>query len=269
MSNTPTLPIALSFAGMDPSGGAGLQADIETLSSMGVHATTVVTALTVQDTQSLMRFEAMPATLLIEQARAILEDMPVAAIKIGMIGSVENVETIHSILMDYPNLPVVLDPLISAGGGGDLGDDAVLDAMASLLFPLTTVLTPNSNEARIFAPEADTLDACAMELLDMGSQYVLITGSHEGTPNVVNNLYSGNRIIESYTWERLPFSYHGSGCTLAAAIAALLAQGMEPVTAVHEAQEYTWEALRHGYRPGMGQAIPDRFYWAHGDDDQD
>ncbi len=267
MNDNPSLPIAMSFAGTDPSGGAGLQADIETLASMGVHCAPVVTAVTVQDTSELLRYEAMGAPLLVEQARAILEDMPVAAIKIGMIGSVQNAEAIHSILIDYPNLPVVLDPLISAGGGGELADEELLDAMASLLFPLTTVLTPNSNEARAFAPEADTLDACAMELLEMGSDYVLITGSHEATPNVINSLYNGHRIIETYTWERLPGSYHGSGCTLAAAISALLAQGMEPVTAIHEAQEYTWETLKHGYRPGMGQIIPDRFFWAHGDDD--
>ncbi|MCF6212051.1 MAG: hydroxymethylpyrimidine/phosphomethylpyrimidine kinase [Gammaproteobacteria bacterium] len=267
MSDNPNLPIAMSFAGMDPSGGAGLQADIETFASLGVHSTPVVTAITVQDTQNLLRYEAVNTSLLVEQARAILEDMPVAAIKIGMLGSVENAEAIHTILMDYPNLPVVLDPLVSAGGGGELADANMLNAMTSLLFPLTTVLTPNSNEARLFAPEADTLDACAMELLDMGSEYILITGTHEATPNVVNSLYSGHRVIETYTWERLPYSYHGSGCTLAAAITALLAQGMEPVTAIHEAQEYTWEALKHGYHPGMGQAIPDRFFWAHGDDD--
>ena len=267
MSETPSLPVALAFAGTDPSGGAGLQADIETFASMGVHGATVVTAITAQDTSNILRYEAVSPTLLVEQARAILEDMPVTAIKIGMIGSVQNAEAIHSILIDYPNLPVVLDPLISAGGGGELADEELLDAMANLLFPLATVLTPNSEEARAFAPEADNLDACAMELIEMGCGHVLVTGAHEPTPHVVNSLYSDHRLIETYTWERLAESYHGSGCTLAAAITALLAQGMEPVTAILEAQEYTWEALKHGYRPGMGQMIPDRFFWAHGEED--
>jgi hydroxymethylpyrimidine/phosphomethylpyrimidine kinase len=267
MSNATTIPVVMTFAGTDPSGGAGIQADIETLASMGVHTLPVVTAVTVQDTQQLFRFQAMDASLVVEQARAALEDIPVAAFKIGMIGSVENVEAIHTILMDYPDLPVILDPLIAAGGGGVLANDELIDAMVNLLFPLTTVLTPNSEEARAFAPEADSLDACAQELLEMGSEYILITGTHESTPHVVNSLYSEHRLLESYTWNRLPASYHGSGCTLAAAIAGLMAQGLPPSTAIHEAQEFTWETLNNGYRVGMGQHIPNRLFWAHGDDE--
>lgn len=266
MTNIPTLPAVMTFAGTDPSGGAGVQADIETLASMGCHALPVVTALTVQDTQRLSHYQAVESTLVVEQARATLEDIPVAAFKIGMLGSIENIEAVHTILMDYPDIPVVLDPLIAAGGGGELANDLIIDAMVNLLFPLTTVLTPNSEEARAFSPEADTLDACAQELLELGSEYILITGTHENTPHVVNNLYNDGRLLESYTWDRLPGSYHGSGCTLAAAIAGLLSQGLPPLTAVHEAQEFTWEALNHAYRIGMGQYIPNRLFWAHEDD---
>jgi hydroxymethylpyrimidine/phosphomethylpyrimidine kinase len=269
MTDASTLPVVMTFAGTDPSGGAGIQADIETLASMGVHALPVVTAVTVQDTQELFRFQAMDASLVVEQARAVLEDIPVSAFKIGMIGSVENVEAIHTILMDYPDVPVVLDPLIAAGGGGVLASDELIDAMVNLLFPLTTVLTPNSEEARAFAPEADSLDACAQELLEMGSEFILITGTHESTPNVINNLYTEHRLLESYTWNRLPASYHGSGCTLAAAIAGLLAQGLPPSTAIHEAQEFTWETLNNGYRVGMGQHVPNRLFWAQGEDEYD
>ena len=268
MNESTNPPVVMCFAGTDPSGGAGLQADIETLASMGCHALPVVTAVTVQDTQQLFRFEPMEPTLVIEQARAVLEDVPVSAFKIGMIGSVENAEAIHSILIDYPVIPVVLDPLIAAGGGGELANDELIDAMVDLLFPLTTVLTPNSEEARAFAPEADTLDACAQELLEMGSDYILITGSHENTPHVVNNLYSESRLLESYTWERLPGAFHGTGCTLATAIAGLLAQDISPITAVLEAQEFTWETLSNSYRVGMGQSIPNRLFWAHGDDSE-
>ena len=266
MNDNSSIPVVMTFAGSDPSGGAGLQADIETLASMGCHTTPVVTAVTVQDTQQLFHFQAMDASLVIEQARAILEDIPVSVFKIGMIGSAENAEAIHSILLDYPDAPVVLDPLIVAGGGGELADDELIDAMVNLLFPLTTVLTPNSEEARTFAPEADTLDACAQEILELGSEYILITGAHENTPHVVNSLYGENRLLESYTWDRLPDRYHGSGCTLAAAIAGLLSQGLPPTTAVLEAQEFTWASLDNAYRIGMGQRIPHRLFWAHGED---
>lgn len=269
MNEITSTPVVMSFAGTDPSGGAGLQADIETLISMGCHAASVVTAVTVQDTQQLFRYQAMSPTLLIEQARAVLEDIPVSAFKIGMIGSAENAEAIQSILLDYPDVPVVLDPLISAGGGGELANDELIDAMVNLLFPLTTVLTPNSEEARAFAPEADTLDACAQELLELGSEFILITGSHENTPHVINNLYSESRLLESYTWDRLPGSFHGTGCTLAAAIAGLLAQDLPMTSAILEAQEFTWETLNNSYRVGMGQNIPNRLFWARDDDEKE
>jgi len=268
MSMNSTVPVVLVFAGTDPSGGAGVQADIETLSSMGCHAAPVITAVTVQDTVDVKRYESMDPSLVVEQARAILEDVPVASIKIGMIGSVEIVEVIHTILLDYPELPVVLDPVVASGGGSMLADDDILDAMVNLLFPYVTILTPNSQEARAFAQEADNLDACAQEILENGCEYVLITGTHENTPTVINNLYSEQQLVESFNWERLPYSFHGSGCTLAVAIAGLLAQGLDPSNAIYEAQEYTWEALSHGYRIGMGQSIPNRLFWAHGDDDE-
>jgi len=267
MSNYPPIPVVMTFAGTDTSGGAGLQADIETLASMGCHAAPVVTAVTVQDTQRLYRFQALDAGLVVEQARAALEDIPVAAFKIGMVGSVEIIEAIHSILMDYPDFPVVLDPLIKAGGGGVMATDEIIDAMVNLLFPMTTILTPNSNEARAFAPEADTLDACAQELMELGSQYILITGAHENTPHVENILYGDGQRLETYSWDRLPDEYHGSGCTLAAAIAGLLAQEMSPATAVMEAQEFTWESLNSAYRIGLGQHIPNRLFWALSDDE--
>lgn len=260
--NEQQIPVVMVFSGNDATGGAGVQADIETLASMGCHAAPVITAITIQDTNSVKGYAAIEASLVVEQARAVLEDMPVAAFKIGVVGSVENVEAIHTVLMDYPHLPMVLDPVILGGGGGALASDDVMDAMQTLLFPLTTMLTPNSHEARAFAPEADNLDACAHELMEAGCEFVLITGTHERTQDVVNALYGNHRQLESFTWERLAASYHGSGCTLAAAIAGLLAQGLGPVAAAREAQEFTWESLKYGYRMGMGQHLPNRLFWA-------
>lgn len=261
-SGSPAIPVVMAFAGHDPTGGAGVQADIEALASMGCHAAPVITALTVQDTRNVMAVTPVEAPLLVEQARAVLEDMNVAVFKVGLLGSVTIVEAIHTLLQDYPQTPLVLDPVLRAGGGTELADEAIVEAMRTLLFPLTTVLTPNSQEARRLAPEADDLDACAQELMDAGCEYLLITGSHETTPAVINRFYGNRRLLDSFTWERLPQQFHGSGCTLAAAIAGLLAHGMEPCTAIQEAQEYTWETLKQGYRVGMGQAVPNRLFWA-------
>jgi len=263
------LPIVLTFAGNDPTGGAGIQADIETLASMGCHAAPVITAITVQDTQDVSGYYPMDLTMIIEQARAVLEDMPISVIKIGMLGSIEGIEAIHTILQDYPNTPVVFDPILVAGGGTPLADDEMADAMCSLLIPKTTILVPNSNELRALAKEADTMDACAQELMDMGAEYVLVTGSHEQTEKVENIFFGNNRILDTFSWERLANQYHGSGCTLASAIAGLLAQGLDPLAAVHEAQEFAWKSLEAGYRAGMGQLLPDRFFWAQSAEEAD
>ena len=266
MSELPAIPVVLVFAGNDPCGGAGIQADIESIASMGCHAAPVITAITVQNTEDVVRIEPVDAISVMDQARAVLEDMPVAAIKIGLLGSAENVEAIHAILMDYPEVPVVLDPVVESGAGSALIDDDTAQSMAELLFPLTTVLTPNTLEVAMFAPEGDNLESRAQELLEAGCEFILITGTHENTPHVVNTLYADSRQIEAWTWERLPHSYHGSGCTLASAIAGLLAQGLDPFVAFNEAQEYTWDALKHGYRLGMGQHLPNRLFWAQGED---
>jgi hydroxymethylpyrimidine/phosphomethylpyrimidine kinase len=256
------IPVVLVLAGLDPTGGAGIQADIEAIASMGAHAAPVATAITVQDTADVVGYTSLSAGLVIQQARAVLEDIPVAAIKIGMTGSVEITEAIHTLLNDYPDLPVVLDPVLMAGGGSALADESLIAAMKTLLLPQATIITPNAHEARVLAPEADTLDACAMALLGHGAGLVLITGGGENTADVINILYGNDRILERYQWERLQGRYHGSGCTLASALAGLLAQGGEPFTATYKAQEYTWQALKHGYPIGMGQRLPHRFFWA-------
>ncbi len=265
MNINENLPVVMTLSGNDPTGGAGIQADIETIASMGCHATPVITTLTVQDTQDIKSYATIETDMLIQQARAVLEDMAIAVFKIGLVGSVETVEAIHTILTDYPDIPVVLDPILISGGGSNLADDDIVEAMTTLLFPQTTLLTPNSIEAQLLAPEADNLDACAQVLQELGCEYVLITGTHENNREVINRLYGDQRLIESFHWERLDGSFHGSGCTLASAVAGMLANGMGMLTAVNEAQEYTWETLRQGYRLGMGQLIPNRLFWARPD----
>ncbi|MEN8260302.1 MAG: hydroxymethylpyrimidine/phosphomethylpyrimidine kinase [Pseudomonadota bacterium] len=257
-------PIVLCFSGHDPSGGAGIQADIEALASHGCHACSIITAITDQDTRDVRKVIPQRAEDVIDQARTILEDLPVKAIKIGLLGNVNIASAIHDLLGEIPHLPVVLDPVLAAGGGSPMANDKLVDIIRSSLVPLTTVLTPNSIEARALAPgNPCELDACGMSLLNLGCEYVLITGAHEEGPSVVNTLYHQGKRLESFMWERLPHSYHGSGCTLAASIAAMLANGLDPFSAVFEAQEYTWNALEAGFVPGRGQHLPNRFYWAH------
>jgi hydroxymethylpyrimidine/phosphomethylpyrimidine kinase len=274
MAQTP--PLILTFAATDPSGGAGLQADLLTLASIGCHPLSVVTAITVQDTAGVDNVLVFDAEWIDEQARILLEDMQVAAFKLGMLGSVENVAVIAEIVADYPDIPLLIDPILASGRGDELASDDIQDAMVELLFPQATLITPNSLEARRLAltdddseddEEGASLDVCAERLLEMGSEYVLITGTHERGPEVINTLYGRNGLARSYTWERLPGSYHGSGCTLTSAIAACMAHGLDIEEAVAEAQEYTWQTLKAGFRPGMGQYIPDRLFWAREEED--
>lgn len=264
MSHTP--PIVMTFAGNDPTGGAGLQADIETFASLQCRGAAVVTALTCQDSSHVIDFSPVPAEQLTAQAQAVLDDLPVAAFKIGMLGSQENILAIRDILQAHPGLPVVLDPVLASGAGESLSKHDLADAICQQLLPLTTIVTPNTLEAEALTSEVATNhDERAAELLAHGCHYVLLTGTHDDSKHVFNHFYGkreDEQLIESFQWQRLPNSYHGSGCTLASAIAALLALGMDPFTAVNEAQEYTWQALQNGYQPGKGQHFPNRFYWA-------
>jgi hydroxymethylpyrimidine/phosphomethylpyrimidine kinase len=262
------VPVVMVFAGNDPTGGAGIQADIETLVSLGCHPAPVITALTVQDTVGVKHFAPVDTNMVIAQARAVLEDMPVAAFKAGMLASSEIATALSVILQDYPEVPLILDPVLQSGRGDTLSDEQLDEALRSLVIPQATLITPNTRELLQLAPDSDNLDAAAQELLSLGVGYVLLTGTHDNTPEVVNRLYGNRRLLESWSWERLPSDYHGSGCTLAAACAATLAHGMDIIEAAAEAQDFTWQALVNGARYGMGQHLPDRLYWAREEPDE-
>ena len=276
MNETPfTLPAVLTFAATDPTSGAGLQADLLALASMGCYPLSVVTALTVQDTAGVETFHAIDPDWVADQARCILEDMPVAAFKMGMLGSTEIVTVVAEVVSDYPDVPLVLDPVFASGRGDEFAGEDMVSAIRELLVPQSTVVTPNIPELRRLAGEDDNdevgLAECAQVLLDSGCEYVLVTGTHDSTADVVNTLYHRGGVLRADTWQRLPGSYHGSGCTLASALAANLARGLDIGDAVYEAQDYTWQALAHAFRPGMGQHLPDRLFWAResaGSDDK-
>ncbi len=270
MTDSP--PIVMVFAATDPTGGAGLQADIMTLASMGCHPVSVVTAITIQDTTGVDEMQPIDGEWVSDQARCILEDMPVAAFKVGVLGSLEAIAAVAEVVSDYPEIPLILDPVLASGRGDELASEEMLVAIRELLIPQTTIITPNSIEARRLADD-DAIDGdnpdlaeCARRILDSGCEYVLITGTHEQTGDITNTLYNGEGVVRSDAWPRLPGSYHGSGCTLASALAATIANGVDIQEAVRDAQEYTWQSLKLAFRPGMGQHIPDRLFWARDED---
>ncbi|MDQ3017745.1 MAG: bifunctional hydroxymethylpyrimidine kinase/phosphomethylpyrimidine kinase [Bacteroidota bacterium] len=269
-------PIVLSFAANDPSGGAGIQADMLTIASMGCHPLSIITAITIQDTTGVEDVMPLDPEWIIDQARTVLEDMPVHVFKIGLLGSVEIIAAIAEIISDYPHIPVVMDPVLTSGRGDELANEEMIDAMRELLLPQVTILTPNSLEARHLAqqdndPNESKLDLslCAQRLLQMGCEYVLITGTHENTVHVTNTLYDSSGVVRTDEWKRLDNTYHGSGCTLASAVAASLANGISISESVIDAQDYTWHALQAGFRPGMGQYIPNRLFWAKNEDENE
>ncbi len=271
--NFASSPIVLTIAASDPSGGAGIQADLMTIASFGCHPLSVVTALTVQDSAGIEDILCIDPDWVEDQIRAILEDMPVNVFKTGLLGSVENIAVVAEILADYPDIPLILDPALAPGQRDELCDEDMIAAMCELLLPQTTILTPNSWEARRLCQDKEEddetpshdivpLDECVKQLLGYGCEYVLLSGTHENTSKVVNRLYHRNDCLRSDAWERLPGSHHGAGCTLSSALAACLAQGLSVEEAVQQAQDYTWHSLSNGFRPGMGRIIPNRFFWA-------
>jgi hydroxymethylpyrimidine/phosphomethylpyrimidine kinase len=251
------LPIVLCFSGHDPTGGAGVQADIETLFRLNCHACTVITALTVQDTRNVSQVLPQNPEDFLAQAQKVMDDLPIAAVKIGLLGDAAIASAVGVLLKQLPGIPVVLDPVLAAGGGKELAGERLLEAIRDELLPLTSVATPNSIEARRLAGHAGALAECAQELLRLGCKHALITGTHEIGGDVINRLYAAQGMQE-WRWPRLPYTYHGSGCTLASALAGYLAQGMALGEAAERAQAFTWRALEAGVCLGQGQHLPER-----------
>lgn len=249
-------PVVLCLSGHDPTGGAGIQADIETVIRLGCHPCTVVTALTVQDTRNVARILPQAAQDFLEQALTLLDDIPVAAVKIGLLGSTAIARAVAEVLDRAGTVPVVLDPILAAGGGRDLADRELIAEVRHRLIGRATIVTPNTPEAQRLTGEENP-DTAAARILSLGCPNVLLTGGHEDGSEVVNRWY-GAAGVESRRWPRLPGSYHGSGCTLAAAVAAGLARGLPVGGAIGEAQRFTFEALERGMRLGKGQFLPNR-----------
>lgn len=251
-------PVVLVIAGNDPSGGAGICADTQAISALGCHPAPVISSLTVQDTVNAYEIEPVEPFFVRFQAETVLNDMPVKAIKLGLLANAETGVEIARLLSKHPDIPVVTDPVLVAAGGASLAEERLLDVYLNDILPRTTLLTPNAHEIRALAPEGESLGAKATRLLASGCQNVLCKGGDEDTPDVVNTLYRNEGRSREWRWERIPGSHHGSGCTLASAIAARLALGDKMETAVQKAQEFTQEAIRTGWQLGKGQRIPNR-----------
>jgi len=250
----------LSIAGSDPSGGAGIQADLQVFASLGVHGAAAVTALTVQDTVGVREVWPCPADLVRRQVAAVLADLRPAAIKVGMVGSAEVVEAAAEALAERGGAPLVVDPIRSAGSGDALTDDAGFAALRELLLPIATVITPNATEAEALAgiPVRTLAEAkrAARELAKRGCA-VLVKGGHlEGDP--VDVLCVGEECAE-LPGERIALAQrvHGTGCALSAALAVYLAEGCELHEACVRAKAYVAAGLRQARVIGRGALVID------------
>lgn len=264
------LPVVLVLAGHDPTGGAGLLADAEAIGACGAWPLTIPTALTVQSSTDVRAVMPCVPDAMRAMAEA-LEEFTVAAIKVGLIASLDSLDAVVDIVRRYPGVPLVLDPVLKAGGGRELSSVELLDAFRERLLPRVDILTPNRLElARLAATAGDSDTEQAVTLLSLGCQAVLVTATddppaHSQRHQVVHTLHTPDE-SRQWHWPRLAGSFHGSGCTLAAALAARLACGERLLPACEQAQAYTWETLDHGWLPDpqrpAGQALPRRL-WRH------
>ena len=253
-------PTVLCFSGLDPSGGAGLQADIEAIGQSGAHAAIACTALTIQNSQQVFGFEATSKELLLAQANAVVADLPIKCVKSGMLGTTENIATLAQFLREHPDYQYVLDPVLVANSGGSLGDQATLVKAFVELIPLATILTPNTVELRALTGIENIEDA-TKKLFDMGAHAILVKGGHEATPDYIRNqLYVHGELLAESTCPRLEGEYHGSGCSLASYIAGRLALGDDLKIAVQHAEVWLFGVLKQAETPvPNGQKIPKRF----------
>lgn len=250
----------LVFSGADPSSGAGMQADIQAISALGAHPLSVITSLTVQDNDRVFSTHPVSTDVLQQQAQVLIEKIKISVIKIGIVGNRENAEmiadTIQILRYMQPDLQVVLDPVLASGHGNPLGSGDAVVAL-TMLIPLATVITPNLSEAVLLCSGERRAETQAQTLMDMGCPHVLIKGGHGTEEKVVNRWFTkGDARV--WNWPRLPGTFHGSGCTLASAIAALLAQGKSVVDAIDIGQAFAHQTLEYSYSIADGQRIPNR-----------
>lgn len=259
-------PVVLCFSGLDPSGGAGLQADIEAIGHAGAHAAIACTAITIQSSQQVFGFKPCDAELVRNQAMAVLNDLPIKAIKSGMLGTTENIAMLTRLFANKvikKDTPFVLDPVLVANSGGSLGDEATLVTAFKRLMLYATIVTPNTHELRALSGEQD-LHIGAKKLCEQGVHAVLIKTSHDFTSgDILQYLYVQGEMVHQSTLPRLNGEFHGSGCSLASFIAGRLALGDTLIAAVVAADNWITQTLVAAdvLHPddAKAQLIPNRF----------
>lgn len=255
-------PVILAFGALDPSGAGGLQADIETAASLGCHCSPVATSLIAAGAGINIESNATDSTLVIAQARSVIENMCVAAIKIGFLGSIANIEAIHTILHDYPHIPVVAHPALYLWDKDEQSQHDFPNAFSSLIVPQIKIGLFSLYEARMVACESDTVATTAQALTSDGCEYVLITGTGQARPTFQNSSYNQKGLIQHYNWEQEPPTCHGSSSTLAMSVCAYLAHGAEAIMSLNQAQNFTWQTMHASRDLGFGLRTPHRFFWA-------
>ncbi|MFH1600928.1 MAG: bifunctional hydroxymethylpyrimidine kinase/phosphomethylpyrimidine kinase [Pseudomonadota bacterium] len=256
---------ALTIAGSDSGGGAGIQADLKTFAAHGVHGLSALAALTAQHTRAVTAVHVPPVDFLREQIDACFADFDIGAVKIGMLANARVIRAVADALETHRPRAVVLDPVMVATSGAKLLDDGALDMLRSRLLPLATVLTPNIPEAELLLGHAiaddEAAEAALVELLALDSGAVLLKGGHlPGSGDMVDRFDDGEALIE-FVNPRLDVEGHGTGCTLASAIAANLCRGMPLREACSAATNYVHGALKHGYAPGKGPVRVLAHFW--------
>lgn len=263
-----TSPLILTFGVADPVGAAGIQADLATFSAMGCHGLSVITSILIGDTARIEDTQQIDADWVADQARVLLEDMPVAAFKVGAVGSIESVSVIAEIVSDYPEIPLILDPFLSAMPDQGQDSEDLLTAIRELLIPQTTVMLVSAVELARLAEtwrepsSEDMMSIDAMRIIELGCEYLFVTGTPTSAAEIGNTLFNESGVVRQDSWPRVSGSFSGAGTTLSAAIAAMLANGLDVPEAVSEAQEFTLAAVTAAQRLGMGKLIPDRYFWA-------
>ena len=249
------LPVALTIAGSDSGGGAGIQADLKTFAMLGVHGTSAITAITAQNTAGVNEIFELPPHLVRAQIDAIVSDIGVDAAKTGMLASAEIIHAVVAAIAAHTIENLVVDPVMVAKGGARLLRDDAVDALRSLLLPLAVVLTPNLPEAEVLLGHrittVDERRSAARELLALGPRAVVVKGGHaEGEATDI--FWDGSQMVELTANRIATPNTHGSGCTFSAAIAAGLARGLEPVAAVREAKRFITSAIEFSLEIGHG-----------------